>query len=420
MSPTRLTAALVAAIGVAALVLPPIFGLLGAVAVAAAALVDAAFARRVPTVTRRGPELLSRGVPEDFALLTGSGAVGDGRGAAAMVRQPTPADIALERGTGRGGLATRIVATRRGRHVLPPAAVRTRGPLGLAACTRTVTEEAEILVYPDLPAARRIAIAARQSRYRDSGNQGRGPIGLGTEFEKVRDYQPDDDIRQVNWRATARLGRPMSNEFRLEEDRDLICVVDGGRLMGAPVGAITRLDAALDALTAVAAVADELRDRLGVLAFDSEIRHRIAPTRQGGRLAVRELFDLEPSTEQSDFRRAFHSLETDKRAFVLLFTDLLEETATRPLLEAIPVLARKHAVAVATIVDPELSAPLRNAPSSAADVARQAVALEVIRARRRAGAQITAAGARVVEAEAGSLGAACVREYLSSKARARS
>lgn len=412
MSPTVLTAALLAAAGVAALVLPPILPILAVVAVIAAAGVDAFFARRPAHVSRRVPELLSRGVPERYEARTDVGAD-------LTVRQPTPADIRLERNRGEGGLDTRIVAERRGRHVLGPLAARRRGPLRLATHTRAVTSSQEILVYPDLPAARRIALAARYSRYRDPGFRGRGPLGLGTEFEKVREYEPDDDIRQVNWRATARLGRPMSNDFRLEEDRDLICVVDAGRLMASPVGEVTRLDAALDALAAVAAVADELRDRFGVLAFDSEIRRRLSPVRQGGAHAVRELFDLEPSPGQSDFRRAFHALETEKRAFVLVFTDLLEETATRPLLEAIPVLARKHAVAVATLVDPGLGAPLRSTPQRTADVARQSVALEVIAARRRAGAAIERAGARVVEAPPEGLGTACVREYLNAKARAR-
>jgi len=412
VSPTALTAALLAAAGIAALVLPPLLPILAAVAVIGAAAGDALLARRGVRVVRRVPELLSRGVPERYEARAGPS--GD-----LVVRQPTPADIRLEESAGEGGLETRIVADRRGRHVLLPLATRRRGPLRLATHTGSAAGSQEILVYPDLPAARRIAMAARYSRYRDPGFRGRGPLGLGTEFEKVRDYEPDDDIRQVNWRATARLGRPMSNDFRLEEDRDLICVVDAGRLMAAPIGEVTRLDAALDALAAVAAVADDLRDRLGVLAFDSEIRTRLSPVRQGGRHAVRELFDLEPSGSQSDFRRAFHALEAEKRAFVLLFTDLLEETATRPLLEAIPVLARKHAVVVATLVDPGLSAPLRTAPRRSADVARQAVALEVIGARHRAGAAISRVGARVVEAPADQLGAACVREYLNAKARAR-
>ena len=83
-------------------------------------------------------------------------------------------------------------------------------------------------MYPDLLAARRLALSVRQGRFRDQGISARGPLGLGTEFELVRDYLPDDDIRQVNWRATARLGRPMSNQYRIEQDRDVIVVVDAG------------------------------------------------------------------------------------------------------------------------------------------------------------------------------------------------
>jgi uncharacterized protein (DUF58 family) len=414
MSPTGRTAALFAVCGLVALATPPIVPLLGVLAVLAACAVDGLLLRRPPEVRREAPELLSRGVPEPLTLTPAGG-----RGERLTLRQATPPDVFLERHLGAGSLRTQVVAARRGRHELPPAAARLRGPLGLVSRTAAVTPPADVLVYPDLPAARRVAVAARYSRFRSEGTRGRGPLGLGTEFEQVRDYLPDDDIRQVNWRATARLGRPMSNEYRLEEDRDVICVVDAGRLMGAPVGEVTRLDAALDAVCAVAAVADELRDRVGTVAFDDEVRRRLSPARQGGRLVVRELFDLEPSPVQSDFRRAFHAVEGEKRAFVLLFTDLLDETATRPLLEAIPILARKHAVAVVTVADPEVGRPLREAPEDLGGVARQAVALQVATSRRRAGATIAAAGASIVEAPADKLGAACVREYLRAKARAR-
>ena len=74
----------------------------------------------------------------------------------------------------------------------------------------------------------------------------------------MRDYQPDDDVRQINWQATARVGRPMSNQYRIEQDRDVVCLLDAGRLMAAPLAVapvagggavqqITRLDAAVDA-----------------------------------------------------------------------------------------------------------------------------------------------------------------------------
>ena len=129
----------------------------------------------------------------------------------------------------------------RPRHPARPArAPRGRDPRDRAAQARPLGpragEDAELRVFPDLKTARRLALAVARGRFRDQGATARGPLGLGTEFELIRDYQPDDDIRQVNWRATARLGRPMSNQYRLEQDRDLLLLIDAGRLCAAPLG----------------------------------------------------------------------------------------------------------------------------------------------------------------------------------------
>ena len=259
----------------------------------------------------------------------------------------------------------------------------------------------------------------RRGRFGDPGRMSRGPLGLGTDFESIRDYLPDDDIRQVNWLATARLGRPMSNQFRVEQDREVLCVVDAGRLMTAPLHDRTRLDAALDAVTAVALVADELGDRCGAVAFDSEIRARVTPRRGGGDAVVRALFDLEPRLVDSDYDLAFRAVGRAKRAFVLVLSDLLEEAAAGPLVAAVPVLARRHAVAVASVRDPDLDALVGTPPRGEGDLYAMAVAVDVLDARRRAAKLVERAGAEVVEAGPGALAAACVRAYLRAKARAR-
>ena len=125
-------------------------------------------------------------------------------------------------------------------HRLPPVAARRRGPLGLGTCTFDADGGTDLLVYPDVFAAQRLVIALRRGRFRDPGLRTRGPLGLGTEFESVRDYLPDDDVRQINWQATERVGRPMSNQYRIEQDRDVVCLLDAGRLMAAPLGARRR------------------------------------------------------------------------------------------------------------------------------------------------------------------------------------
>ena len=235
----------------------------------------------------------------------------------------------------------------------------------------------------------------------------------------MRDYSPDDDVRQVNWRATSRLGRPMSNQYRTEQDRDLVCLIDAGRLMTAPLGERTRLDVALDAVAAVGLVADALGDRCGCLAFGGDVVRELAPRRAGGAALVRALFDLEPSTVDSDYELAFRRVGGRKRSLVLLFTDILEETAARPLVEAVPVLGRRHVVAVASAADPDLERALASAPRDAQDAREQVVALEVLAGRGRVRRALAGTGAEVIEEEPGRLATACVRAYLSAKSRAR-
>ena len=414
MAPTPRAALLLALAALSALFISPWIAAAAALAVVGAALADALLVRRSPEVARDSPEILSRGIAEPLVLEAKSRWAGSVR-----VRQASPPDLEVREPESDAPLRSQLVARRRGRHVLPPAATRTQGPLGLGAWYHRGGEGTEVRVYPDLPSARRIATAVRSSRFRDAGLRGRGPLGLGTEFERVREYSPDDDIRQVNWLATARLDRPMSNDYRIEQDRDVIAVVDAGRLMSSPIGDATRLDVAMDGLTSLAAVADEVGDRFGALVFDSEVRRFLAPSRGGGTTVINALFDIEPEPVDSDYMRAFQRVESAKRAWVVVFTDLLDEVAARSLIAGVPVLSRKHSVAVATALDPEIEGAIATSPSQPVDAYRTVVALDVVEARRKAGARLARAGAQLVEAEAPSLGAAVGRAYLRAKARAR-
>jgi uncharacterized protein (DUF58 family) len=410
VSPTRRAAIAFAVVAATALLLPAPLVVLAGLALMAAVAVDGWSVRRPVPVERTMPSILSRGVPAPMQV-TGAGAL----------RQPTPPDLRVEPSEGADVLDAALIAQRRGRHTLPGPALRRVGPLGLGRWDhRDTTAAADVSVYPDLHTARRLAVAVRQRRLTDAGLRMRGPLGLGTEFESIRDYQPDDDIRQVNWRATARMQRPMSNQYRVEQDRDVVCVVDTGRLMAAPLGPDrTRLDAALDAVAAVAMVADVLGDRVGVVAFDREVRRQVRPRRHGGDAVVGAVYDLEPTDGESDYELAFRTVGGSKRSLVLVLTDLLEESAAKPLVAAAPVLARRHAVVVAGSIDPDLDALLSNPPGEVRDVYAAAVAVDVLDSRRRVARLLEATGVSVLEAPPESLAAACVRAYLRLKARAR-
>ncbi len=381
--------------------------------VAMVAAIDAWQVRMPPAITTSVSPILSRGVPSELIVAPLD------RRTRARLRQPSVPDVLVEPREATGRLTASIVAHRRGTHTLPTPATRRIGALGLGGWIHRSGEPVSITVYPDMPAARHLASAVRLGTFREEGKRSRGPLGLGTEFESVRGYLPDDDIRQLNWRATAKLGHPMSNQYRIEQDRDIICVLDCGRLMASPIGDVTRLDVAIDAIAALAAVADQAGDRIGLVAFDRELKRVLRPRRDGGAAVVRAVHDLEPSGFDSDFDLALRSVLPNKRAFVLVLTDLIDETAVRPLVAAVPQLARKHSVTVAGVVDPELQAMISTPGTALGDVMRAATALRFSTAREQAAALLSHRGVQVIEAPRDEFSARCVATYLRAKRLAR-
>lgn len=413
MVPTGRTVALLAGAAGGALWVPPGLAVAIVVAVLVAAALDARSVRRPPEVERTvAPEVVrGAGVP----LLIDVAAPAPRR---VRVRQPQTEDLRVDPAEGEGGLVATLVAGRRGRHLLPPVVTRTTGPLGLAAWTHQHGVAVEVAAHPDLPGGRRIARAVQQGRFRDPGRR-RGPLGLGTEFESVREYAPDDDVRRINWKATERVGRPMVNQHREDTERDVWCLIDAGRLLASPAGDRTRLDVALDAVAAVASVADVVGDRVGAVAFDDRVRSVHPPRRASARPLLRALDDLEPRVVDTDFDAAFATVAGQKRAMVVLFTDLLDAAAARPLLAAVPVLARRHAVVVATVADADLQEAIARAGEGRRRALEASVAADLLAERSAVVARLVAAGAVVAEAPAAELPSACVGAYLRLKARAR-
>jgi len=416
VSPTRRVAGLLAAVSALALLGVAWAALVAAVVVAVFFVVDAMQVRGALGVRRGLATVVSRGIASPLSVEIESALAPVG---SARVRQPVPAALQLADDEADTSLVTTLTGLRRGRQVVPGPIVRRTGPLGLARWDRVAGEPVEVSVYPDVFSARRVVQAMRRGSFGSAGLVARGPLGLGTEFESIREYSPDDDLRQVNWLATARAGRPMSNQYRVEQDREVVCLVDCGRLMAAPLGDRTRLDAALDAVATVVLAADEAGDRCGLVAFDATVQRLVAPSRAGAAAVVRSCFDLEARAVDSDYAAAFRAVTGAKRRLVFVFTDLLDDGAARVLVDAVPVLTRRHAVAVVSARDPDLDGLLARPPASAVDVYEAAVAVELLDGRARAAAALGAAGATVVEASAGRLGYACVEAYLSLKSRAR-
>ncbi|HVX30160.1 MAG TPA: DUF58 domain-containing protein, partial [Nitrolancea sp.] len=215
-------------------------------------------------------------------------------------------------------------------------------------------------VYPNLRAIQRYDLLAQRGRLAELGVHRTRYLGRGNEFERLRDYQPDDEYRRINWKATARRNHPVTIEYETERSQSLLLLLDSGRLMGSPVGDLDKLDHALNSALLLAYVASKMGDRVGALAYADQVRAFVPPARgdQQFHLVLDVLHPLRALPVEADPRRmvAYLAARQSRRSLVILFTDLAAEIEADALVASLSLLARRHLVVVASLSDPDLMA----------------------------------------------------------------
>ncbi|MDT0323231.1 DUF58 domain-containing protein [Streptomyces millisiae] len=321
----------------------------------------------------------------------------------------------------RRRITTVLGPTRRGEHRPDRVTVRSHGPLGLAARQGGHAVPWTLRVLP--PFTSRKHLPAKLSRLREL--DGRTTVltrGEGTEFDSLREYVPGDDVRSIDWRATARQSAVAVRTWRPERDRHLLLVLDTGRTSAGRVGDIPRLDVSMDAALLLTALASQAGDRVDLLAFDRTVRASVRG-RTGGQLlpsVVGALTPLEPALIETDARAmATAALAgAPRRSLIVLFTSLDAAPVETGLLPVLPRLTRRHTVVVASVADPRI-AEMARARGTVPGVYEAAAAASHQIERQHTAERLRALGVTVVEAPPELLPPALADAYLSLKATGR-
>ncbi len=252
----------------------------------------------------------------------------------------------------------RFTPFRRGRRRTSGVAVRAFGPLGLAARQRVIAAPAELVVTP--PFRSRRHLPSRLARLRELDGETTLQLrGHGTEFDSLRDYVRGDDVRSIDWRATARRQDLVVRTWRPERDRRVIVVVDAGRAGAGRVGDEPRLDTFIEAALLVGALAAAAGDRVDLAVVDDGVRGRVhGATRADVVQRFGETLALaEPGLAATDWAAvpALVDSVTTQRSLVVLATSLDSVGASGDLLTVLPALARRHAVVVTAVDDPAVA-----------------------------------------------------------------
>ncbi len=299
--------------------------------------------------------------------------------------------------------------------------LRVRGPLDLVERQRSVPLGAPAHVYPDLREVRRYELTVRRGLAYAAGQRRARTPGSGSVFERLREYTPDDDPRSISWTATARRGRPISVEYETERQQRVLMLLDAGRMMASTLGDLSKLDHAVNTALMLGYVATAKGDEVGLLGFADGVRS-YAPPRRGRRQFLRlteDLRRLEVTTTETDYRAAFEFLRgrTARRSLVVLFTDLVDQEASRGLVRAVTQLAGSNLVLCCLLGDPLLEETATRPPATTTALYERVVAQEVREARARALATLIRRGVHVVDVSAERLSVATIDRYLELKRR---
>lgn len=322
-----------------------------------------------------------------------------------------------------------LVPWRRGERRSEFVSIRSFGPLRLAARQRTLPAPGAVRVLP--PFNSRKHLPSRLARLRELDGRTSVMIrGQGTEFDSLREYVRGDDLRSLDWRASARrrdaavpgATKLVVRTWRPERDRRVVIVVDSGRGAAARIADEPRLDTAFEASLLLAALASRAGDRVDLVVVDRRVRARVHGATGAELMAklVDAMAPVEAELLEPDWSLVPRLVReaTTQRALVVLLTSTDSPGAASGLLGTLPALTRKHLVVVASVQDPEVVA-LTRARGRRSELYQAAAAERALLDAARVAAAVRRLGGQVVSAPPQELPPALADRYLELKAAGR-
>ncbi|MGW5435888.1 DUF58 domain-containing protein [Nocardia asteroides] len=312
---------------------------------------------------------------------------------------------------------TELTPTYRGDRVAGAVTLRLLGPLGLAGRQSRVEVPARVRALPPFRSERLLRSKVKRLHHLEGRNVA-DIRGQGTEFDSFREYVAGDDVRSIDWRATARAADVLVRTWRPERNRHVLMVLDTGRASAGRVGEGTRLDTSIEAALLLGGLAAAAGDTVDLLAYDREVRAEVTGV-GGNQLPLKLMHTLAgvtPRLVDTDTDGLVRTVvsRVRRRALVVWFTSLDGPTVTEHLLPALPTLLRRHRVLIVSVTDPEIAAAARDR-SSAMAVYTAAAAETVLAERALVRETLRRRGVDVVTAAPDQLPEALADEYLELK-----
>ncbi len=304
--------------------------------------------------------------------------------------------------------------------IAPPVLTIT-GSTMIASCRKAAAAPPPITIFPSIAPIRRYEALRRNRALSQIGMHRRRMVGAGREFEQLRDYLPDDDFRDINWKASAHHRKLITNVYQMERSQDVLLCIDAARMMAMPVAGGTGLDVAIDAAILLAHVVARQADRVGLMVFRDQLETFIKPAGSSKAVSriINALVEIEPRNLYPSYSVLAEAirLRQNRRAMIFIFTDVNDPQLATNLSDVVGTIRTRHLVTVISLRDPLLNLTAEGAPNSRSEVFQVLAARQLVSQRDSHKQTIKLAGAGLLESDAGQLSIAVINRYLSIKAR---
>ncbi|MDP5076925.1 MAG: DUF58 domain-containing protein, partial [Nonlabens sp.] len=230
--------------------------------------------------------------------------------------------------------------------------------LGLVKRRYRVSQDAMVPVYPSFLQMRKFELMAFTNRLKDYGLKKIRRIGHTMEFEQIKDYVLGDDVRNINWKASAKRNQLMINQFQDEKSQPIYSVIDKGRVMKMPFEGLKLVDYAINATLVISNIALKKGDKAGMFSFSRKVENQVIAQRRASQmnLILETLYNLDTDFNESDFSRLYIDIKRKitQRSLLLLYTNFETLDALHRQLPYLQAIAKNHLLVVVFFENTEL------------------------------------------------------------------
>lgn len=294
-------------------------------------------------------------------------------------------------------------------------------PIGFLAKKYEFSLDQQVPVYPSFLQLQKYDLIAFTNRLHEYGLKKIRRIGHTMEFEQIKEYVQGDDIRNINWKATAKRNQLMVNQYQDEKSQPIYSVIDKGRVMKMPFNELSLLDYAINATLVISNIALKKQDKAGMFSFSDKIENRVVAERRSSQmnLILETLYNLETNFIETDFSRLYIDVKRNlnQRSLLLLYTNFETLDALHRQLPYLQAIAKQHLLVVIFFENTELNKFAGKKAETVHQIFEQTIAEKFIYEKKLIVNELRKYGIQTILTKPENLTINTINKYLEIKAR---